>query len=277
MKNFFLFFLLLASTISWSQIKTPAPSPAAKITQTVGLTEVTIEYSRPGMKGRTIFGDLVPYNTNWRTGANASTKITFSDDVEINGKPLKAGTYALFSTPSQQDWQLVFYKNTGISSPPKEWVESDVALSVSATPTKLSQNVETFTFDINDITNDQAVIALSWEKTRVPFTVKVPTEAKVMKNIEAVMNGPSASDYYATGRYYYDSGKDKVMALEYIQVANQKDPKFWTLRLESLVLADLGRKQDAINTAKRSLEMARTAGNDDYVRMNESSIAEWSK
>lgn len=238
---------------------------------------MTIEYSRPSMKGRTIFGELVPYDANWRTGANASTKITFSDDVEINGKPLNAGTYALFTTPSKNDWQLVFYKNTNISSPPKEWVESDVALVVSTTPTKLSQNVESFTFDINDLTNDQAVVALSWEKTRVPFTVKVPTETKVMKNIEAVMNGPSANDYYATGRYYYDSGKDKVMALEYIQVANQKDPKFWTLRLESLVLADLGRKQDAINTAKRSLEMARTAGNDDYVRMNESSIAEWSK
>lgn len=110
MKNFFLFCFLMASTISWSQVKTPAPSPAAKITQTVGLTEVTIEYNRPSMKGRTIFGDLVPYDANWRTGANASTKITFSDDVEINGKSLKAGTYALFTTPTKQDWQVVFYK-----------------------------------------------------------------------------------------------------------------------------------------------------------------------
>ncbi|MBP6185769.1 MAG: DUF2911 domain-containing protein [Saprospiraceae bacterium] len=277
MKKFFLFSFLLIGTAALAQIKTPAPSPLGKLIQTVGLTDVTVEYSRPSAKGRTIFGDLVPFGTMWRTGANASTKVTFSEDVVVEGVAVKAGTYALFTTPGQTEWDVILYKNSKVNGVPSPWDPAEEAARFKVKSQTLPIDVETLMFNIGMITNDGAQLQLVWQKTLVPINFTVPTEAAVMKNIDKVMAGPAAGDYFAAGRYMFEANKDKKKALEYIQKANSLDPKFWTLRTESLVLADLGRKSDAIATAKRSLELAKTAENDDYIRMNEKSIAEWSK
>ncbi len=277
MKKFFLFSFLLLGTAAIAQIKTPAPSPSGKVIQTVGLTDVTIEYSRPSAKGRTVFGDLVPFGTTWRTGANASTKVTFSEDVVVEGAALKAGTYALYTTPGQEHWDVIFYKNTKVNGVPDPWDPAEEAARVKVNAVTLPIDVETMMFNVGMITNDGAQIQLVWQKTLVPINFTVPTDAAVMKNIDKVMAGPAAGDYFGAGRYMFEANKDKKKALEYIQKANSMDPKFWTLRTESLVLADLGRKADAISTAKKSLELAKAAGNEDYVRMNEKSLAEWSK
>jgi tetratricopeptide (TPR) repeat protein len=277
MKNFLTLCLLLAGTALMAQIKTPAPSPAAKISQTVGLTEVSVEYNRPAMRGRTIFGDLVPYGKKWRTGANASSKITLSEAVQAEGRTLRAGSYAIFTVPGAEEWEVIFYRNTETWGIPREWDEAQVATRFMVKSEKLDHPVEYMTFDFADISYSGATLELKWEKTRVPIKLTVNTDETVVKAIDKVMAGPSASDYFAAGRYYHESGKDLNMALEYVQKANSMDPKFWTLRTEALIYADMGRTKDAIAVANRSTMLAKEAGNEDYVRMNEASIAQWSK
>lgn len=259
-----------------AQIKTPAPSPMCKMTQTVGLTDISLEFSRPGIKGRTIFGDLVPYGEMWRTGANACSKITFSDDVKINDQAVKAGQYAIYTTPGQKEWEVVLYSDVSNWGLPQEWKEDQVAARFKVAPVTMPFTMESMMFVIDNIEMDKADLMLVWESTLVPMTITVPTDDLVMKTVNRTMNGPVAGDYYSAGRYLFESGKDKAKALEYVHKANEMDAKFWTLRMESLILADMGKKSDAIATANRSLAMAKEAGNDDYVRMNEKSIAEWS-
>ena len=276
MKNVFTLLFALSLTVLTAQIKSPAPSPMCKVTQTVGLTEINLEFSRPSVKGRTIFGDLVPYGTMWRTGANASSKVTFSDDVKVNGNAVKAGQYAIYTIPGEKEWEVVLYSDVSHWGVPEEWKTDQEAARFKVTATTMPVTVESMTFMIDQIENDKAQLSLIWDKTFVPMTVEVPTDELVMKTINRTMNGPIAGDYYSAGRYYFDSGKDKAKALEYVQKANSMEPKFWTMRMESLILADMGKKKEAIAAAKKSLSMATEAGNADYIRMNEKSIAEWS-
>lgn len=276
MKHFLTLCLALILGSATAQIKTPASSPLGKVIQTVGLTDVTVEYSRPSAKGRKVYGDLVPFGEKWRTGANAATKVTFSEDVSVEGNALKAGTYALYTLPSEHQWEVYFYKNANQSGLPRAWDDNEVAAKFTVKPRQAGDFVETFTIGIAMVAADAAQLQLCWENTIVPISFTVPTDGAVMKSIERTMAGPSSSDFYSAGRYLYESGKDKNKALEYIQKANAMEARFWTIRMEALVLADLGRKKEAIEAAKKSLEMAKTAGNSDYVRMNEKSIAEWS-
>lgn len=276
MKHVFTLLFALSLTALTAQIKTPAPSPMCKVTQTVGLTEINLEFSRPSVKGRTIFGDLVPYGTMWRTGANAASKITFSDDVKVNGNAVKAGQYAIYTIPGEKEWEVILYSDVSNWGVPEEWNTEKEAARFKVTAINMPVTMESMSFMIDQIENDKAQLLLMWDKTLVPMSVEVPTDELVMKTINRTMNGPIAGDYYSAGRYYFDSGKDKAKALEYVQKANSMDPKFWTMRMESLILADMGKKKEAIAAAKKSLAMATEAGNADYIRMNEKSIAEWS-
>lgn len=270
--------LSLLGTTSYGQIRTPAPSSSSTIEQTVGLTDVTINYSRPSVKGRTIFAadGLVPYGKMWRLGANAATKITFSDDVQFGGKDLKAGSYAVLANPTASNWTLYLYPYE--SGNWSSYTEKEPAAKVLAVTDAIPFSVETFSIGFNNITATSADLMFYWDKTiaAVPLTVDVDT--KVMADIKRVMNGPSQNDYYAAATYYHESGKDLKQALEYIQKAtNTDEPRFWQVRREALILADLGYKDDAIKAAKKSMKLAEEAGNDDYVRMNKKSIAEWMK
>lgn len=260
-----------------AQIQTPAPSPTAEVKTRVGLTDVTLLYSRPSMKGRTIFAadGLVPFGSVWRTGANSATKLSFSDDVKLGGQALKAGDYALLTKPGANEWTVMLfpYESTNWAGYP----EKTPAATFTVKPEKLGNSVESFTMDINNYSNDGAHIELMWDMTKVSLPLAVEVDGKVMAAIDRMMAGPSANDLYAAASYMHDTGKDLNKALEYIQKANAMSPQFWTLRRESLILADMGKKADAINVAKKSLEMAEKAKNDDYVRMNKASIAEWSK
>jgi len=269
--------LLFCCAFLSAQIQAPAPSPFGKIEQEVGLTDVTIEYSRPGVKGREIFGDLVPYGKTWRTGANMNTKITFSDDVSINGKELKKGSYAIYTIPNEDSWEVMFYTSTDNPGLPQEWDDSKVALKTTAEVEELPFEVETFTIFINDITNDSAVIEFIWDDTVANLPFSVPTDSKTMASIERVMNGPTANDYFAAASYYHAEEKDLEQAHKWITKAVEMagDQAFWILREKSLIEADMGKKQEAIATAKRSLASAQKANNADYVKMNKESIAEW--
>ncbi|MCM4159022.1 DUF2911 domain-containing protein [Antarcticibacterium flavum] len=272
--------LLVAGLVSLgatAQIQAPQPSPFTKVEQKVGLTDVTLEYSRPGMRDRQIFGDLVPYGEVWRTGANSNTKITFSDDVEIGSQKLPRGTYGLYTIPNKQSWEVIFYKEADNWGVPQNWQEDKIALKANAEVTELPFPMETFTIFFDDLKNDSAVLNIVWENTVASLPIQFPTDAKTMASIEKVMNGPSANDYFAAGSYYHDTKKDNKKALEWVNKAieMQGNAPFWMLRKKSLIQADLGMKKEAIATAKKSLEMAQKANNADYVKMNQDSIKEW--
>jgi hypothetical protein len=272
-----IFSFLLLTTLSFSQINTPAASPFSKVEQAVGLVDVTVEYSRPGKKDRALFGpgNLVEYGKLYRTGANAVTKVSFSDDVTLNGEALAKGSYALLTTPGAEMWKSHFYPYEGRSW--SSYKEKTPALTVSSKVIMLENDLETFTIYFSNFKNDGGDMAIAWGKVYVPIQIGVPTDEAVMANIEKVMAGPSNNDYYNAATYFHTSGKDLKQALAWIQMAtNVEEPKFWQVRREALILADLGMKKEAIEAATKSKDLAMKAGNDDYVKMNEASIKEWS-
>jgi len=276
-KQIILLLLLTGVFGMQAQIKSPQPSPAATIIQTVGLTEVRVEYSRPAMRGRKVFGDLVPYGPVWRTGANANTKITFSDDVVIAGKTLKKGTYALYSKPQKDSWDIIFYTDANNWGNPQQWDDNKVALSAKVPTQNMPMPIESFTISIDDLTNDSGVLGILWENTYVGLKFVVPTEAITMKSIAQVMSGPSANDYFAAASYYRTTGKDLKQALVWITKATEMNDKaYWMLREKSIIHAALGDKKNAIIAAKKSLELAEKEKNSDYIKMNKESIAKWS-
>ncbi|MGY8908609.1 MAG: DUF2911 domain-containing protein [Flavobacteriales bacterium] len=261
-----------------AQIKTPAPSPAQKIVQTVGLTDVTVEYSRPSMKGRKIFGGLEDYGKVWRTGANANTTLTFSTDFMVDGNTLKSGTYALYTIPGEKTWDVMLYTDATNWGAPAKWDEAKVAAKVTVDAIEIPMNIETFTISFDDLTNNSAVLGIMWENVYVPFEFKTPTEEMVSKQITALMAGPSAQDMYASAVYYLEAGKDIKQAQTWIDkaVAMTADaPKFWYLRQQSLIHAKAGNKKGAIAAAKESLKHAEIAKNAGYIKMNKESLKEW--
>lgn len=272
---FFLFAGLLCFSLE-AQLQTPQPSPTSKLHQTVGLTDVTVEYSRPSMRGRAVFGNLVPYDALWRTGANKNTTITFSDDVTLEGKELKAGSYAIFTRPGEAVWEVTFYSDTNNWGTPGEWDASKVAAVVKTEVQEMPMPVETFTITIDDLHNNGATLGMLWENTYVGVKFEVPTMAKASKSIEAVMAGPGANDYYAAASYYFAEGKDLPKAKEWISKAVSMNEKgFWMMRMQSLILAKMGDKKGAIEAARRSMAVAEEAGNSDYVKLNKDSLKEW--
>jgi len=263
-----------------AQVTTPQPSPFSKVEQKVGLTDFTIEYSRPGVKGRTIFGDLVPYDKVWRMGANKNSIITFTDNVTIMGQILEAGSYAIFAKPGKEVWEVLFYSDTENWGTPEKWDDGKVAARVNAEVFPVPFNVENFTIDINQITNSGATLEFLWEKTYIAVPFTVPTDDKVLASINDALNGtPKASDYYAAAVYYSEEGKDLKQAKEWMDKAMKmtEKPMFYQLRQQSVIYAKAGDKKGAIKIAKQSLEASKKAGNDDYVKMNLDSIKEWEK
>ncbi|MGB0862564.1 MAG: DUF2911 domain-containing protein [Saprospiraceae bacterium] len=264
---------------SQAQIEYPAPSPPSKMIQTVGLTEIQVEYSRPSLKGRKMFGGLLPYGELWRTGANACTKITVNDDVEIQGNDLPKGTYALYTIPNRDEWTIIFHKNTthwGTGG--KNYDSKEDAFRFTVKPTFTSEKVETFTIDINNIRSQTASIDLLWDNAKISFNITVDTDSKVMADIKKKMKGISGTTYYQAARYYHEEKKDFDLALEWIEKAiDIEGDKYWLLRLKSLILADLGKTKKAIKVAKKSKKLAQEDGNENYVKLNETSIKEWKK
>ena len=269
-------FVFLTAT---SQMRMPQASPKSTSTQMVGLTQVDIAYSRPSMKGRTIFGDLVPFGKMWRTGANENSTVTFSEDVMINGKSLKKGKYAIFTIPKADTWDVIFYTDTDNWGTPDEWSDAKVALRANGRPEMLNRAVESFTIGLNNVENNSANLELSWEKTVVPLRIEVPTQKMAMASIEKALGGPTSGDYFSAAQYYYQSNADSQKAMSYMDKALElsKDKPFYYYRQKSLIQARLGDKKGAIETAKISLAASQAAKNADYVKMNQDSIAEWSK
>ncbi len=262
-----------------SQIVTPAASPAAEVKQTVGLTDVTIKYSRPSMRGRTIFGDLVPHDQIWRTGANAYTIVTFSEDVIVAGTDVKAGSYSLFTKPGSTNWEVYLYTDTEGGGVPENWDESKVAAKTTLEVYPIPMDIQTFTITIDDVTNNGAVIGLLWEKTYVGIPFEVHTDKAVVASIESTLDGSTAKaeDYYDAAAYYHSEDKDINQAKTWMDKAMSmtEKPAFWQLRQQSLIYAKAGDKKGAIELAKKSLAASEAAKNNDYIKMNKDSLKEW--
>lgn len=278
MKKLIMLTFVFAITLSVNaQVKSPQASTLQTINQTVGLTTVELSYSRPSMKGRTIFGGLVPYDKVWRTGANENTKITFDKDVKISGNDIKAGTYAIFAKPNAQSWEVYFYSDSSNWGTPQEWDAEKVVATVKAKVVPMPMNVETFTISFDDVTNDSTNLGMIWENVYVAVPISFMTDQQVTKSIESVMSGPSSGDYYTAAVYYLNAGKDIDKAKNWIDKAIEmrEKPAFWYYRQQSLIYAKAGDKRGAIKAAKESLKLAKEAGNDDYVALNTKSLEVW--
>lgn len=278
MKKLIYFLALSLSTNAFSQVLTPQPSPAASLQQTVGLTEVSVVYSRPSVRGRDVMGALVPYGELWRTGANQNTIVKFSDAVTFGDQELAAGSYAIYSRPGKDLWEVFFYTDTENWGTPAEWDASKVAATVEVAPTT-GGNIESFSIWISNLHNNGATLNMGWADTRVALDFGVPTVAKATASINEALKGePKHRDYYSAAVYYLQEGQDLNQAKAWMEKAIEgKDDAYWYFRQYSLILEGLNDVNGAIEAAKKSLALAETAGNPDYVRMNKASIAAWSK
>ncbi|MGX7687240.1 DUF2911 domain-containing protein [Flectobacillus roseus] len=274
MKKILLTFVAAAAimTAQAQGIKTPAPSPTQTIKQDFALSSIEVNYSRPNMKGRTVFGDLAPYGKLWRTGANAATKVTFGEDVTVGGVAVKAGTYVLYTVPNKDEWEVIFNKglgNWGIDGYKKE---EDVA-RFKVKPVALPSSVETFTIQLGNVTPATADIQVSWEKTQINIPVIADIDAKISKSIETAMNVDNRP-YFQAASYYFEAGKDLKQALAWTNKAIENSPKaFWMVHLKAKILAKMGDKAAAVTAANQSIALAKEAKNDDYVALNEKLIA----
>jgi Protein of unknown function (DUF2911) len=273
-------FLLLAfalTSVANAQIKMPSPSPTYEFSGPVGLANVKVVYSRPSARERTIFGELVPFNKVWRTGANATTRISFSTDVDIEGNKVPAGDYALYTIPGEKESTIVISKNLGAWQPTGLDAKEDLVRFTVPTQ-NLGSMYETFTISLSDFTSDSAILNMKWEHTKMAFTISSDVEKYVMLDIKAklIESKPSNRLYLQAANYYYDNDKDANLGLEWTNLAIEAsgdEKKFWEYHLKAKLLVKLGQKKEAMSAAKESLDLAKTAENQNYVELNEKLIA----
>lgn len=281
MKKFTLVAILFSFFQTEAQVKVPQPSAKALVEQAVGLTQVKVDYTRPAKRGRTIFGDLVPYGKLWRTGANENTKISFSEDVVIEGKTLPKGEYALYSIPQVGEWKIYFYKDTNNWGLPAKWDESKIVLEATADVMPFFDR-EFFTIDITPTAdNNKGAIVIHWDRSVATLPFETFTHQQAMQSIETnlVSGKGTSTDYYQAGTYLLTTNQNLPKSLEYIDkaISMEKDAPFYMLRQKSLALAKLGKRKEAIKTAEESLRKAELAGNADYIKLNTDSINQWKK
>jgi Protein of unknown function (DUF2911) len=250
------------------KVEFPAASPACSLKQRVGLTDIQIDYSRPAVKGRQIFGDLVPYGKVWRTGANQATKIVFSTPVKLNGTEIPAGTYALMTIPGKDEWTIIINKGSEQWGAYKYDEKTDVA-RIKAKPITLSEPVESFTIAVNKIKDDSSVIDIAWDKTDVPIKLQVEYADKLVSQIEAVMSSDEKKKpYYQAASYYYNHGLDLQKAKQWVDAAVADNDAFFVNYLKAQILAKLGDKKGALAAAKHSSELATKANEAGFVKLN---------
>jgi len=265
--------ILCSSNAFAQQLKVPAASPLQTVKQAFGLSEITIEYSRPGVKGRVVFGDVVPYGKIWRTGANSTTKITFGDDVKIEGVDVKAGTYGFYTIPNKDSWEIMLYKDLTLGGNVEDYKTENEVIRVKVKPTSLTEKVETYTMGITNVTSTSANIELTWENTKVAVAVVTEIDSKIMKTIESTIIADNRP-FYQAASYYYENNKDLKQALEWTEKAMKTNPKaYWVVLLKAKIQIKLNDKKGAIATANLVITMATADKDDSYVKQAEKLIA----
>lgn len=259
-------------------LKVPELSPASKLEQTIGLTQITIEYSRPSARGRKVFGELVPYGKLWRTGANLNSTITFSDDVSISNNPIKKGAYAIFSFPQRDEWEIIIY-DAPLSYTPQILDDAKVIARFKTPTIRNASFVESFTFDIADIKTSSANLMIKWADQIVTIPFEVGADEIAMKNISDLMNGPSADDLFQAAEYYFSNDKDLDQALEWTKQSGAKYgwDAYWPHYLEARILVKKNRYEDAVVAGERAAAYVRKAGYIDVADQLDAKVLAWKK
>jgi len=254
------------------KVEFPAASPTCTIKQKVGLTDVEIVYSRPSIKGRPIFGSMVPYGKVWRTGANQATKVTFSTDVKLNGKNIPAGTYALMTIPGKDEWTVIVNKGPEGWSPYKYDEKQDL-VRFTVKPVEMNWSMETFTIEFNDIRDESSKLSLLWDKTKIPMDLTVEYADKLTKEIKDVMASSEAKKpYFQAANFYYNHNLDMNDAKKWVEEALKEREAHYIVFLKAEILEKLGDKEGAVAAAKRSKELAEKANDNGYIQLNEALI-----
>ncbi|MEO8567882.1 MAG: DUF2911 domain-containing protein [Ginsengibacter sp.] len=274
MKKSFLFFIICSciSIIGTAQVNMPAPSPTQTIKQDFGLSSIELNYSRPAIKGRKIFGELVPYGKMWRTGANGATRIKFGDDVVIGGQQVKAGEYALYTIPNENEWEIILNKgvdNGGLAG----YKSAEDVTRFKVKSASLQAPVESFTMQFGDVKPSSTELLLRWENTVVSIPITTDVDSKVMAQINDLMNKDNRP-YYQSALYYADNGKDLNQAIAWFDKAIEQNPKgYYIYYQKATALVKMGKKEEAKKVSQKSMDVARQEKNDDYVRLNEKLLA----
>jgi hypothetical protein len=263
---------LLSLGINAQSLKTPQPSTTQTIKQDLGIGSVELSYSRPGMKGRKIFGDLVPFGKVWRTGANSATTLQFSDSVTIGGTKIAPGKYGLLTIPDKDQWTVIISQQTDVTSPAAYQQDKDLA-RLTVKPVNNTSPVETFTMQFANVKSNSADLQIMWDNTTVNVPITTDVESKVMAQIDNLMNKDN-KPYFQSAMYYMETGKDLNQALAWLDKAIEQNPTaFWVYHQKANALAKLGRKEEAKTTALKSMNLAKEAKNDDYVELNKKLIS----
>jgi len=275
MRKLFLLTLAIAIVLSAEaqQLKTPAPSPTQTIKQDFGLSSIELSYSRPGIKNRKVFGDLVPFGKVWRTGANNATTISFGEEVTVGGTKIKPGKYGLLTIPDKDNWTIIISKSTNTTSP-SDYKQEDDIVRVNVKPQSMKDKLETFTMQFANVKPSTVELQMMWENTAVALPISADVEATVMKQIDQLMNKDNRP-YFSAAMYYMDTGKDLNQALAWFDKAIEQQPKaFWVHHQRANALAKLGKKEEAKQAANKSMDLAKEAKNDDYIKLNEKLLAD---
>jgi hypothetical protein len=263
---------LLSLGMNAQSLKTPQPSSTQTIKQDLGIGSVELSYSRPGMKGRKIFGDLVPFGKVWRTGANSATTLQFSDSVSIGGTRIAPGKYGLLTIPDKDKWTVIISQQTDVTSPAAYQQDKDLA-RITVKPVINSTSAETFTMQFANVKSNSADLQIMWDNTTVNVPITTDVESKVMAQIDNLMNKDN-KPYFQSAMYYMETGKDLNQALAWLDKAIEQNPTaFWVYHQKANALAKLGRKEEAKTIALKSMNLAKEAKNDDYVELNKKLIS----
>ena len=265
-----LLFIVCGSRVS-AQLQLPAPSPAAKVTQTIGLTEITIEYSSPGVKGRKIFGDLVPYNKIWRTGANSATKITFSKDVTIEGNKVPKGTYALLTIPKEGSFTIMLNKDVNAGADEYKQADELVRFDVKSKPIELRERM---TFLFSNFSDNQATVDLEWEKTRVSMNVMLDTDAQSKENIDKTLGGTWRS-YNSAARYLLDNKKDLDTAMIYVDQSIKLKEDWFNVWTKAQLYNLMNKNEEAYKHAVKAKELGDKSTSFFFKDQVEKAIVDW--
>ena len=262
-KLFILLSIFLTFPALNAQLKSPVASPRANLSQNIGLVNISVDYSRPSKKGRTIFGNLVPYNKIWRTGANQATTFSVSDDIKINNQLVPKGEYHIYSVPREKRLDLIIYNKTDNWGSLKEFDESLIVARVVSEFIELPFSVETFEISFDNISNNGSTINIIWDNKLAIYYLDALTKEKMITNIESVLlKNPKPSDFQKAAVYYYEEGLDKEKAFKWINKAfeSYKDPKYWQLRVKALIYNYYGMEKEALKIAKEGLKQAKKSG-----------------
>lgn len=261
-----------------AQIDHPKASPSSRVEQEVGLSKITIDYSRPAVRGRKIFGDLVPYGRIWRVGANESTKFTVDSEVKVMGNTLPKGTYALYAFPEKGDWEIAFHSNIAHWGDGRNAYDpAEDVFRIKVTPERMPYHQENFLISFDSLTHNSVTMQWLWERTKISIPIRFDTEGLMQEEIQKqLQDNPTAQTYYEAARYLQEQGKQYDTALAYLNNAIELGgDTYYFHRVKSLVEAALGDYAGAVVSAEKSLALADAQGKDEFVRMNQKNIELW--